>query len=152
MKYLGRMDRYSHEIEDDTDDTDDSPVFGLFSSCSPQYRKTHGSKLSLTSDSSSIKSSSLATTEVVTPEVSGNETKLKLKSAISLPPTSQDLALHKSTDSKKVTNTNFDKHRFKYFQLLRLRLIIQTAYLKIFIDLFRPFTLHNHDSRIITDR
>lgn len=34
-----RIDRYSHEMEDDTDDTDDSPVFGLFSSCSPQYRK-----------------------------------------------------------------------------------------------------------------
>lgn len=34
-----RVDRYNHELEDDTDDTDDSPVFGLFSSCSPQYRK-----------------------------------------------------------------------------------------------------------------
>ncbi|XP_066152920.1 microtubule-associated serine/threonine-protein kinase 3 isoform X1 [Euwallacea fornicatus] len=74
-----RMDRYSHEIEDDTDDTDDSPVFGLFSSCSPQYRKTHGSKLSLTSDSSSLRSSSLATAEVTTPEVSGSESKFKPK-------------------------------------------------------------------------
>ncbi|ERL85169.1 hypothetical protein D910_02591 [Dendroctonus ponderosae] len=98
-----RMDRYSHEIEDDTDDTDDSPVFGLFSSCSPQYRKTHGSKLSLTSDCSSIKSSSLASTEVITPEVSRNEPKLKPKSAISLLPTSQDLSLHKPTDSKKIS-------------------------------------------------
>ncbi|CAG9855031.1 unnamed protein product [Phyllotreta striolata] len=34
-----RIDRYCHELEDDTDDTDDSPVFGLFSSCSPQYKK-----------------------------------------------------------------------------------------------------------------
>jgi hypothetical protein len=43
---LGRIDRYNHELEDDTDDTDDSPVFGLFSSCSPQYRKANVSKLS----------------------------------------------------------------------------------------------------------
>nr|CAI5869772.1 unnamed protein product [Callosobruchus analis] len=34
-----RADRYAHEFEDDTDDTDDSPVFGFFSSCTPQYRK-----------------------------------------------------------------------------------------------------------------
>ncbi|CAH1982621.1 unnamed protein product [Acanthoscelides obtectus] len=34
-----RADRYAHEFEDDTDDTDDSPVFGFFSSCTSQYRK-----------------------------------------------------------------------------------------------------------------
>ncbi|XP_069693816.1 microtubule-associated serine/threonine-protein kinase 3 isoform X2 [Periplaneta americana] len=34
-----RMDRYNHDIGEDTDDTDDSPLFGSFSSCSPQYRK-----------------------------------------------------------------------------------------------------------------
>ncbi|CAH1153270.1 unnamed protein product [Phaedon cochleariae] len=34
-----RIDRYTHELEDDTDDADDSPVFGLFSSRSPQYKK-----------------------------------------------------------------------------------------------------------------
>jgi len=33
------MDRYSHDIGEDTDDTDESPLFGSFSSCSPQYRK-----------------------------------------------------------------------------------------------------------------
>lgn len=33
------MDRYNHDIGEDTDDTDDSPLFGSFSSCSPQYRK-----------------------------------------------------------------------------------------------------------------
>ncbi|XP_044764723.1 microtubule-associated serine/threonine-protein kinase 3 isoform X2 [Coccinella septempunctata] len=45
-----RLDRYNHELEDDTDDTDDSPVFSLFSSCSPQYKKTNVSKLSLNTD------------------------------------------------------------------------------------------------------
>lgn len=34
-----RMDRYNHDIGEDTDDTDESPLFGSFSSCSPQYRK-----------------------------------------------------------------------------------------------------------------
>lgn len=97
------MDRYSHEIEDDTDDTDDSPVFGLFSSCSPQYRKAHASKMSLTSDISSLKSSSLATTEVTTPETFISETKLKLKTSLNLTPTVQDfMGLHKPTDSRKV--------------------------------------------------
>ncbi|EAT42068.1 AAEL006330-PB [Aedes aegypti] len=35
-----RVDRYNHEIcGDDTDDMEDSPLFGSFSSYSPQYRK-----------------------------------------------------------------------------------------------------------------
>lgn len=34
------MDRYNHDLGDDTDDTDDSPpLFGSFSSYSPQSRK-----------------------------------------------------------------------------------------------------------------
>lgn len=37
--FPARMDRYSHDIGEDTDDTDESPLFGSFSSCSPQYRK-----------------------------------------------------------------------------------------------------------------
>lgn len=41
-----RTDRYNHDIGEDTDDTDDSPLFGSFSSYSPQYRKTQG-RLSL---------------------------------------------------------------------------------------------------------
>ncbi|XP_055620201.1 microtubule-associated serine/threonine-protein kinase 3 isoform X2 [Toxorhynchites rutilus septentrionalis] len=37
-----RVDRYNHEIcGDDTDDMEDSPLFGSFSSYSPQYRKQH---------------------------------------------------------------------------------------------------------------
>lgn len=45
-----RVDRYNHDLGDDTDDTDDSPVFGLFSSCSPQYRKVHSTRLSSMTD------------------------------------------------------------------------------------------------------
>ncbi|XP_065165228.1 microtubule-associated serine/threonine-protein kinase 3 isoform X2 [Atheta coriaria] len=46
-----RVDRYNHDLEDDTDDTaDDSPVIGLFSSCSPQYRKVHSSRMSLNAE------------------------------------------------------------------------------------------------------
>lgn len=33
------MDRYNHDLGEDTDDTDDSPLFGSFSSYSPQSRK-----------------------------------------------------------------------------------------------------------------
>ncbi|XP_060537410.1 microtubule-associated serine/threonine-protein kinase 3 isoform X2 [Cylas formicarius] len=78
-----RMDRYSHELEDDTDDTDDSPVFGLFSSCSPQYRKTHGSKLSLGSDSASLKLN-LAAMEGSNSESSDSASKLKSSNALAL--------------------------------------------------------------------
>lgn len=34
-----RLDRYNHDIGEDTDDPEESVVFGSFSSCSPQYRK-----------------------------------------------------------------------------------------------------------------
>ncbi|XP_017086271.1 microtubule-associated serine/threonine-protein kinase 3 [Drosophila eugracilis] len=37
-----RMDRYNHDLGgEDTDDTDDTPVFGSFNSYTPQYRKQH---------------------------------------------------------------------------------------------------------------
>uniref|UniRef100_A0A182SUM2 non-specific serine/threonine protein kinase n=1 Tax=Anopheles maculatus TaxID=74869 RepID=A0A182SUM2_9DIPT len=37
-----RVDRFNHEIcGDDTDEMEDSPLFGSFSSYSPQYRKQH---------------------------------------------------------------------------------------------------------------
>lgn len=39
------MDRYNHDLGgDDTDETDDSPLFGSFSSYSPQYKKQNSSK------------------------------------------------------------------------------------------------------------
>lgn len=39
-----RMDRYNHEIaDDDTDDTDEPPIFGSFNSFSSQYRKSYHS-------------------------------------------------------------------------------------------------------------
>ncbi|KAG8238601.1 hypothetical protein J437_LFUL018447 [Ladona fulva] len=34
-----RIDRYNHDISEDTDDTEDSPHFATFSSCLPRYRK-----------------------------------------------------------------------------------------------------------------
>ncbi|XP_037940617.1 microtubule-associated serine/threonine-protein kinase 3 [Teleopsis dalmanni] len=37
-----RIDRFNHDLAgEDTDDTDDTPVFGSFSSYTPQYRKQH---------------------------------------------------------------------------------------------------------------
>lgn len=39
------MDRYNHDLGgDDTDETDDSPLFGSFNSYSPQYRKQNSSR------------------------------------------------------------------------------------------------------------
>jgi microtubule-associated serine/threonine kinase len=38
---LARMDRYNHDIGDDTDEIKKSPLFSSFSSYSPQYRKQH---------------------------------------------------------------------------------------------------------------
>ena len=37
------MDRYNHDFAagEDTDEMDDSPLFGSFNSYSPQYRKQH---------------------------------------------------------------------------------------------------------------
>lgn len=47
------MDRYNHDLGgEDTDDTDDTPVFGSFSSYTPQYRKQHYSWSRTTSASS----------------------------------------------------------------------------------------------------
>ncbi|ETN63604.1 microtubule-associated serine/threonine kinase [Anopheles darlingi] len=48
-----RVDRYNHEIcGDDTDEMEDSPLFGSFSSYSPQYRKQHSlSQASINSSS-----------------------------------------------------------------------------------------------------
>lgn len=37
------MDRYKHDMGDDTDDTDESMLFG-FSSISPRFQKVHGSE------------------------------------------------------------------------------------------------------------
>ncbi|XP_063929484.1 microtubule-associated serine/threonine-protein kinase 3 isoform X6 [Zophobas morio] len=63
-----RIDRYNHELEDDTDDTDDSPVFGLFSSCSPQYRKANVSKLSSSDADTSLDGVKINAPLVTTPD------------------------------------------------------------------------------------
>lgn len=55
-------------MEDDTDDTDDSPVFGLFSSCSPQYRKANVSKLSHVDVENSLEGIKITTSMVTTPD------------------------------------------------------------------------------------
>ncbi|XP_044257666.1 microtubule-associated serine/threonine-protein kinase 3 isoform X4 [Tribolium madens] len=79
-----RIDRYNHELEDDTDDTDDSPVFGLFSSCSPQYRKANVSKLSSSDPDNSSDGIKINTT-VTTPDTPDvPDFKLRPRAPISL--------------------------------------------------------------------
>lgn len=46
-----RTDRYSHEVDEDTDD--DSLILGTFSSCSPQFKRV-ASKLSISNEYSSL--------------------------------------------------------------------------------------------------
>lgn len=42
---LARMDRYNHDLGgDDTDETEDSPLIGSFSSYSPHYRRQNSSR------------------------------------------------------------------------------------------------------------
>lgn len=46
-----RTDRYSHEVDEDTDD--DSLILGTFSSCSPQFKRV-ASKLSISNEYPSL--------------------------------------------------------------------------------------------------
>lgn len=46
-----RVDRYNHDIGEDTDDTDDSPLIGSFSSYSPQSRKISQTRPPLNTES-----------------------------------------------------------------------------------------------------
>ncbi|XP_050097454.1 microtubule-associated serine/threonine-protein kinase 2 [Anopheles aquasalis] len=64
-----RVDRYNHEIcGDDTDEMEDSPLFGSFSSYSPQYRKQHS--LSQASINSTSGGGALATSNLLQQESS----------------------------------------------------------------------------------
>lgn len=75
-----RIDRYSHELGDDTDDTDDSPVFGLFSSCSAHYRKVQSSRLSTDLSLADYRiTTSVIPTTPETPDVS--EARFKFKAS-----------------------------------------------------------------------
>lgn len=64
------MDRYNHDLGggDDTDETDDSPLFGSFSSYSPQYRKQNSSRF-LAAGESMTTAMPTATTTTMTPAI-----------------------------------------------------------------------------------
>uniref|UniRef100_A0A8D8UCW6 non-specific serine/threonine protein kinase n=1 Tax=Cacopsylla melanoneura TaxID=428564 RepID=A0A8D8UCW6_9HEMI len=84
-----RMERYNHDIGEDTDETEDSFSLGTFSSCSPQYKKVQSqlsSQSSLevtpprkslekdeTSSTSDVSSSPVANVVTSTPESSQTE-------------------------------------------------------------------------------
>lgn len=92
-------------MEDDTDDTDDSPVFGLFSSCSSQYRKVHSSRINSTPDQDTGSDSIRITTSVAstpdTPELPDFRLKLRSNSVLLTPDkdSSGDI-----TEHRKVTH------------------------------------------------
>lgn len=39
MSFAARVDRYNHDLGEDTDETEDSILFSSFSSYTPQYKK-----------------------------------------------------------------------------------------------------------------
>ncbi|KAF5294843.1 hypothetical protein FQA39_LY00327 [Lamprigera yunnana] len=97
-----RVDRYNHDLGDDTDDTDDSPVFGLFSSCSPQYRKVQGSRIGLIPDqdhaSESVRITTVATTPD-TPEIP--DFRMRLRCSLLTP--DKDFSEISSLDHRKIS-------------------------------------------------
>lgn len=63
------MDRYNHDLAgEDTDDTDDTPVIGSFSSYTPQYRKQHysWSRVASTTSVSATTTTTISTTSLNT--------------------------------------------------------------------------------------
>ncbi|KNC30597.1 hypothetical protein FF38_11951 [Lucilia cuprina] len=97
-----RMDRYNHDLAgEDTDDTDDTPVIGSFSSYTPQYRKQHyswsrvasttttvSSTTTTTHSSTSSLNNTIATTHTTTSALA--ETKLNVTESVSSPTNTVD--------------------------------------------------------------
>lgn len=78
-----RMDRYKHDMGDDTDDTDESLLFG-FSSISPRFQKVHGSEERRVSSLASTLPSSSGYREVTPPSRAISDSPKTSKSATSV--------------------------------------------------------------------
>lgn len=83
------MDRYKHDMGEDTDDTDESLLFGSFSSISPRFHKAHSSE-----DRRLVQSS-------VTPPSASQETTppLPSRATVSQSAVSDSVKPHKSSGS-----------------------------------------------------
>lgn len=68
--FAARMDRYKHDMGEDTDDTDESMLFGSFSSISPRFHKVHGSEDRRMLPQPSMLPSSLHCREITPPSAS----------------------------------------------------------------------------------
>lgn len=96
------MDRYNHDLAgEDTDDTDDTPVIGSFSSYTPQYRKQHYS-WSRVASTTTVSSS---TTNTATPTLNVNITTASITSTITSSSTLAEAKLQATESSSSPTNT-----------------------------------------------
>nr|BAH72142.1 ACYPI000329 [Acyrthosiphon pisum] len=109
-----RTDRYSHEIDEDTDD--DSLILGTFSSCSPQFKKV-ASKLSMSNEYSSLSPSvnykddslSINTGMFDTSASEGETVDESLKS-----PIAKKTTIDKSQNEDNESNTQISRRRRLY--------------------------------------
>ncbi|KAL5236787.1 hypothetical protein ACI65C_004197 [Semiaphis heraclei] len=109
-----RSDRYSHEIDEDTDD--DSLILGTFSSCSPQFRKV-ASKLSTSNEYPSLSPSvnykedslSINTGMFDTSASEGETVDESLKS-----PVAKKITIDKSQNEDNESNTQISRRRRLY--------------------------------------
>ncbi|XP_022176732.1 microtubule-associated serine/threonine-protein kinase 3 isoform X2 [Myzus persicae] len=109
-----RSDRYSHEIDEDTDD--DSLILGTFSSCSPQFKKV-ASKLSMSNEYSSLSPSvnykddslSINTGMFDTSASEGETVDESLKS-----PVAKKTTIDKSQNEDNESNTQISRRRRLY--------------------------------------
>lgn len=111
---------------DDTDDTDDSPVFGLFSSCSPQYRKVHGSRFSTSTEQEPGADPVRITTSVATtpdtPEIP--DFKMKIRSSLLTP--DKDFPEISPLEHRKVFNFERNCHIYNCISLIDIADFIRT--------------------------
>lgn len=129
-----RMERYNHE-EEDTDDTDDSPVFGMFSSCSPQYRKAHSSRVAV-DQNTSLETIKITTSVVTTPDTPElPEVKAKLK-ATSIASPDREVPDVSRVERRKVTNilkifNLLIPFNFRYLWISQKRLVLLNLHKQI---------------------
>lgn len=121
-------------------------MFGLFSSCSPQYRKTHSSRISSTPDQDTGSDSIRITTSVAstpdTPDIPDFRIKLRSNSVLLTP--EKDTVDSISADHRKVFHTKKKRVHPPMLFLLFYDLFS-------FIDFIRSHTHYQHTG-ILTDR
>ena len=141
------MDRYNHDLAgEDTDDTEDMPSFGSFSSYTPQYRKQHYSwSRAATTTSSELSSSANSTpptavvTTTTTTTVQHQQTKVMETSNVAIVTTSAPITSPTSVDVVVKPKANVLSPSSGTAMANKL---LNTPQLRKIGVGFEPFTLH----------